>query len=145
LFPRERLLKEADELIAHFLRDIRHLEPRCVIIFGSYVKGNFTESSDLDICVISRKLPEDEMSRRNLVGVGRISKIKAIGFYPEEFLQHIKAKQLLVYDIISEGKLILDDGFYETARNLYDTCVKNYGLVKDEKGWKVGRRAATPS
>ncbi|MBS7627178.1 nucleotidyltransferase domain-containing protein, partial [Candidatus Bathyarchaeota archaeon] len=129
--------READRLLNSFLKDIKHLSPRCVIVFGSYVKGDFTESSDIDVCVIAQNLPEDELSRRTLAGLNETPKIKAIGFYPEEFLHYLENRRFLAYDIVSDGNPILDDGFYVTLKRTYDRCVKEYGLTRDERGWKI--------
>ncbi|MBS7651361.1 MAG: nucleotidyltransferase domain-containing protein [Candidatus Bathyarchaeia archaeon] len=137
MLPRERLRREADKLLNSFLKDIQHLNPRCVIVFGSYVRGDFTESSDIDVCVIAQNLPEDELSRRTLAGLNRTPKIRAIGFYPEEFLRYLENQRFLAYDIVSEGKPVFDDGFYATLKTTYDKCVKEYGLTRDEAGWRV--------
>jgi len=136
LLPRERLWKEAKELLRLFLEEIRPLAIRCVLLFGSYAKGNFTESSDIDVCVIAEKLPQEELARRCLRGLYSIPKINAIGFLPQEFLQYLSGLRFLAYDIISEGLLLYDDGYFEKVRDLYEQCVWKYGIIKENKGWR---------
>ena len=49
---RERI-KQAAELIKSFLKN-RNITVNRIIAFGSYVKGNYTKDSDLDIAIISK-------------------------------------------------------------------------------------------
>ena len=139
MLPRERLWKEARELLKLFLEEIRPLATRCVLLFGSYAKGNFTESSDIDVCVIAEKLPREELARRCLRGLHSIPKINAIGFFPQEFLQYLSGLRFLAYDIISEGLLLYDDGYFAKILDLYEQCVRKYGIIKENKGWRWKR------
>lgn len=137
MLPRERLRKEAEKLLKSFLSEIRPLAPRCVILFGSYAKGNFTESSDIDVCVLAENLPQDELARRCLTGLHSTPKIKAIGFYPKEFLQYLAGLRFLAYDIVLDGIPIYDDDFFSKIKRLYHDCLREHGIVKEEKGWRI--------
>ena len=136
LLPRERLWKEAWELLKVFLKEIRPLAPKCVLLFGSYAKKNFTESSDLDVCIIAEKLPQEELARRCLRGSYSTSKIKAIGFFPEEFLQYLIGLRFLAFDIVHDGLLLYDDGFYAKIRDVYEQCIKKYTIIKEDVDWR---------
>ncbi|MEM3692619.1 MAG: nucleotidyltransferase domain-containing protein [Candidatus Bathyarchaeia archaeon] len=136
MLPREALHREAYRLLERFLEEARSLAPRCVILFGSYAKGNFTEGSDIDVCLIAEKLPMDELARRSLKSIQSPRKIRAIGFYPEEFLQFLKGLRFIAYDIVSDGIPIYDDGFFLQAREVYEECLRKYGIVKEAKGWR---------
>ncbi|RKY65194.1 MAG: hypothetical protein DRP99_00635 [Candidatus Latescibacterota bacterium] len=136
MLPRERLRREAEGLISRFLERIRHLRPRCVVLFGSYARGDFTEGSDLDLCVVARELPEDELARRTLSGYC-IPKVRAVGFFPDEFMRFLRERRFFVYDIVSEGIPIYDDGFFEKAREVYSECLEKFGIVREPQGWRV--------
>ncbi|MBO3840050.1 MAG: nucleotidyltransferase domain-containing protein, partial [Candidatus Brockarchaeota archaeon] len=46
-----------------FLRQVEKLEPKLIILFGSHARGDFTEESDIDICVVAENLPENLFER----------------------------------------------------------------------------------
>jgi predicted nucleotidyltransferase len=134
--------REAGLLLKGFLEEARPLAPRCIILFGSYARGNFTEGSDIDLCVIAKNLPKDELARRSLRGLYSTRKVRALGFYPEEFLQYLRGARFLAYDIISEGIPIYDDGFFYEARRVYEECLRTYGIVKEAKGWRIASHSS---
>lgn len=136
MLPRERLKKEAETLLKNFMKEIIFLKPKCVLLFGSYAREDFTESSDIDVCVIAENLPSDELQRRNLRSLYSTPKIRAIGFYPEEFLNYLRNLRLFAYDIISEGQVLYDEGFFAKAKRTYQECLKRFKLVKEKRGWR---------
>ncbi|MEM2935722.1 MAG: nucleotidyltransferase domain-containing protein [Candidatus Bathyarchaeia archaeon] len=135
--PRERLRKETEGLLKSFLEEVKSLAPKCVILFGSYARGDFTEGSDIDLCVIAENLPKNELARRCLTGLYSTPKIRAIGFYPEEFLKYLTGLRFLAYDIVAEGKPIYDNGFFSEIKRVYSDCLKKYGISREEKGWRI--------
>ncbi|MCX8162816.1 MAG: nucleotidyltransferase domain-containing protein, partial [Candidatus Bathyarchaeota archaeon] len=88
---------ELERLIKAFLDEIlARLEPCCVILFGSYARGSYTEYSDIDLCVISDRLPTDIVKRRTIAtGIPRIS---AIGFTKDEVSRMIDDLNPLILD-----------------------------------------------
>ncbi len=64
MLPKKKLREEADLLLKRFLEEIRPLRPRCVLLFGSYARGDFRGSSDIDVCVVAEGLPEGVFERR---------------------------------------------------------------------------------
>ena len=139
--PREAFRREAEKLLKSFLEEVQPLAPRCIILFGSYARGNFTEFSDIDACVIAENLPTEEFARRSLAGLYSTKKIKAIGFYPGEFLQYLKGLRFLAYDIVSDGIPIYDDGFFSEVKRVYNDCLREHGIVREAKGWRVSHRS----
>jgi len=135
--PRERLRKEAEKLLKSFLEEVQPLVPKCVILFGSYARGDFTEGSDIDVCLIAENLPRDELARRCLTGLYSTPKIRAIGFYPKEFLQYLMGLRFLAYDIVADGVPLYDDGFFSEIKRVYSDCLREHGIVREEKGWRV--------
>lgn len=137
MLPREWLRKEAEGLLKSFLEEAQPLAPRCVMLFGSYAKGNFTEGSDIDVCVIAENLPRDELARRCLTGLYSTPKVRAIGFYPDEFLQYLRGLRFLAYDIVADGVLIHDDGFFSEVERVYSNCLREHGIMREKKGWRM--------
>ena len=150
MLPKKRLKLEAERLIERFLSEINQLGPKCVILFGSYARGNFTEGSDIDLCVIAERLPEDELRRRTLVGFYNTPKIAAIGFYPQEFINFLKKRRCFVYDIISDGVVVYDEkrgeacasGFFEEVKSVYERCISEFQMMKEANGWRWKKEGA---
>ncbi len=114
--PRERLKAELQEATRLFVEYAKPFQPKAIILFGSYARGDFTESSDIDLCLIAERMPEDEQSRRFLPEMPRIPKVRAIGFSPEEFLAYLRELRFLVFDMVADGIAIYDDGIYKKIR-----------------------------
>ena len=134
--PKKKLKQKAERLIEQFLLEINQFSPKCVILFGSYARGNFTEYSDIDVCVIAERLPENELIRRTLVGFYNTPKIAAIGFYPQEFINFIKKRRCFVYDIIADGIVVYNDGFFENIKSVYEGCIRKFQMIREANGWR---------
>lgn len=136
MLPKKKLKLKAERLIERFLLEINQFSLKCVILFGSYAKGNFTEDSDIDLCVIAEQLPEDELRRRTLGGFYSTPKITAIGFYPQELINFLKKGSCFVYDIISDGMVVYDDGCFENIKSVYEECIREFQMIREANGWR---------
>jgi hypothetical protein len=47
----------------------------------------------------------------------------------------IQKRNPLALDALVEGKIIVDDGFWEVARSKFEEVKKRYELVKEQKRW----------
>ncbi len=80
------------EIVKQYIRELRlhDIPVQETIIFGSYVKGNATDDSDIDIAVISDAFSGDRFDdRRRIVPFRRNidSRIEPIPFRPERFAE----------------------------------------------------------
>ena len=134
---KQRLKKRSDEAVARLVAQLGgEVSLRCVLVFGSYARGNFTEGSDIDVGVVADGLPQGIFARRRLHGREVIPGVSAMGFTPEEFLELLRHGNLLVLDIMADGVLAFDDGFYQRAREEFAAAVERFGLVREENGWR---------
>jgi hypothetical protein len=136
LLPKERLKAEAKEAARKLVGLARELRPSVIILFGSYAKGNFTETSDIDICLIADKMPTDELTRRTLPGLEKPCKVRVIGFQTEEFFDYLRTLRFLAFDIVADGVVIYDNGVFGKIRSTYEHVIKAHGIVRLEHGWK---------
>lgn len=109
---------------------------RCLILFGSYARGNFTEGSDIDLCVVADGLPNDELERRMLTRFRRPHGIQALAYAPQEFLGMMRSLNPLVLDVVHEGVVLFDDGFVKGAKELLEELKVKHELIKEEGGWR---------
>ena len=87
---------------------VKKYKPEKIIIFGSYVRGEFNKDSDIDFLVIRKDVPQ--------YGVERIREISrliereiAVDFLickPDEIEERIKLGDPFIKSILEEGKLI---------------------------------------
>ena len=138
MLPKERLRKRAERLLEKFLREVAEkYKPSCVILFGSYSRGDFTESSDIDVCVISSNLPSNLHERRTIYH--RLPGINAIGYTPREFEEEVRRGNPLALDIILYGRPLMGEQEYRRLRKIMEEVVREMGLVRDEHGWRRAR------
>jgi len=141
LLPKERLKNIAYEKIEEFLRQIKGLNLKLVVLFGSYARGDFTEESDIDICVVAENLPENIFERRSLSGLYRVSGLRAIGYFPEEFLNELEKPNFFLHDVLEEGLIIhCDEFFLKKVMEKRDIIKNKIGLVKERDGWRILRK-----
>ncbi|MEM3522822.1 MAG: nucleotidyltransferase domain-containing protein, partial [Candidatus Bathyarchaeia archaeon] len=94
MFLKEKLKKEAYEKVKEFIKQVEPLKPKLIILYGSYARGDFTEFSDIDVCIIAENLPENIFERRSLTGLYKVKNLKPIGYYPNECLNELKKPNL---------------------------------------------------
>ena len=134
---KQDLKKRSDDAIARLVAQLGgEVRLRCVLLFVSYARGNFTEGSDIDVCVVADGLPQDVFARRRLHGREAIPGVSAMGFTPVEFLELLGQGNFLALDIMADGVPVFDDGFYQRAREEFAAAVERFGLVREEKGWR---------
>jgi len=109
------------------------------MLFGSYARGDFTESSDIDLCIIAENMPKEELARRTLSHLPSIPKVTAIGFLPEEFLEYVKTIRFLALDIVADGIIIYDDGLYRKIRETFEDVTREQGIQRLRHGWKISK------
>ena len=105
------------------------------VLYGSMARGDNNLWSDIDFIVISDKLPNNPLKRSEfLYSLTEIS-IEVKGFTRNEFLKMIEKRNPIALDSLLEGKIIVDDGFWEIAMNKFEDVMKRYELVKEPKRW----------
>ncbi len=105
------------------------------VLYGSMARGDYNVWSDIDFLVISDKLPEDPLKRLELLYSLTDTPIEVKGYTKNEFLKMIEKRNPMALDALVEGKVIVDDGFWEVARNKFEEVKKKYELVKEPKRW----------
>jgi hypothetical protein len=118
----------------------RKLQIHTVILLGSRAKGSWTPQSDVDVTIIASNLPKERRNpltkrlfdlRRGLILSDRPV---YLGIEPSgccskaEFLERLEIFDIQVLDAIFYGRVIYDDGFWQTLKKKYKEIEKKYGL-----------------
>ncbi len=105
------------------------------VLYGSMARGDYNVWSDIDFLVISDRLPKHPLKRLEFLYALTDIPIEVKGYTKDEFLKMIEKRNPLALDALTEGKVIVDDGFWELAKNKFEETRKRYELVKEEKRW----------
>jgi predicted nucleotidyltransferase len=89
---------------------LRQYNPEKIIIFGSYVRGEADEYSDLDFVVIKKT---KKRFIRRLIEVARIigydlGKVDVFVYTPEEFKRMIEYKNPFIEQVLKEGRVVYE-------------------------------------
>lgn len=89
-----------------------------ILLFGSYARGDTNPTSDVDVLMITKKeIPRTEIMH-SLPESPIKNKLKISIYSPSFFQTMYQNGALFVYHILSESKIIFDDGFIESLRKI---------------------------
>ena len=115
----------------------KKLNPKCIILYGSLARGDFNERSDIDIIVISSKLPKNYYERANLLYnlIETLDPIEPIGYTPEEFTEMIKKRHCTTLFAMEEGKALFGEKYFSFLKKIHEKIIKEYKIVKGNSAW----------
>lgn len=105
------------------------------VLYGSMARGDNNLWSDIDFLVISDNLPENPLKRLEFLYSLADTAIEVKGYTRNEFLKMIEKRNPIALDALDEGKVVVDDDFWEVARDKFEEVKKRYELVKRHKSW----------
>ncbi|MBC8234097.1 nucleotidyltransferase domain-containing protein [bacterium] len=104
--------KITPELINYIVEKIiREIQPEKIILFGSYARGDFTHSSDLDLFIIKDDEESSRMIRRKVDALlrGRKFAVDLLVRKPEEVEWNFRAQNpFYLYHIFRDGKVLYE-------------------------------------
>ncbi len=115
----------------------RRFDVRLVMLFGSLVRGDWTESSDVDLLVIADELTDDP--RENYVMLKEYG-VEPVGIASRNALRELWRLNFVMLDALDYGRpLYRDEEFYQGLMKEFRRVKEVYGLERDEKGWRWSR------
>ncbi len=115
----------------------------CIVLFGSYARGTATESSDIDVLVITRNLPKNMFERLDLMDdfvlyalKKHYIRIMPVFYEPEEFFN---GDNVLLYGILTGYDILYGEHAWNTRLNIVKPTIKeiNPEYLEGEKSWMV--------
>jgi predicted nucleotidyltransferase len=132
------ILRRKYEVLERYLSELRReLSLKLVILFGSLARGDWMESSDIDLLIVSDDLSDDPME--NFIRLKR-GCIEPHGFSTKRFLDELERPNLLILDALEYGrKLIADEEFMKLVEKKFEEVKRKYGLrrVNGTWTWKI--------
>ncbi|MGJ7044807.1 nucleotidyltransferase domain-containing protein [Thermoanaerobacterium thermosulfurigenes] len=92
------------------------LHPMCAIIIGSVARGDFNDNSDIDVILISDKIPANYKERMKLLYDHVFDAIEPKGYNTNEFKLLYFKKNPISVEAIEKGIVIYDDGIWDKLK-----------------------------
>jgi predicted nucleotidyltransferase len=112
MIAREYIKQEVNETLAGLIQSLKLLEPQetlKVILFGSFVRDDFNEGSDIDIVVIK------ETTQRFIDRAGEVLSLyrgkrglEVLVYTPAEFQKMLEEGNPFIRQVVTEGKVIYE-------------------------------------
>lgn len=126
-----RLMHLQKSKIKEFMRCLG-IKPESVILFGSFARGDYAESSDIDILVVLRS-DLDWFDRQHEIGMD------ALIYTPKELQKMFAENNGFILDVLEDGIILQDNGYWEAMKRKF-LDRKRAGIIKKiEKGWKISK------
>lgn len=106
-----------------------------VVLFGSRARGEARESSDWDVLVVARDLPERTLERsiriRQMLSPDYRAEVSLLAKTPDEFTSGLPD---LYLDIASDGRILYDTGGYVEQRlGFVKRLIRRKGLRRERE------------
>jgi predicted nucleotidyltransferase len=136
LAERKRLRRLAAREYAK--RAVEVLRPTCVILYGSVARDTDVLDSDVDIVVISDKLPEDILDRMGqLRSVYRTwVPIESLGYTSSEFERMLENRHVTALEALASGRPLHGEAHFNRLRARFDEMVRQ-GLRRVPGAWTM--------
>ena len=112
-----------------------------LVVFGSYARGDFKESSDIDLFAIIEGLPQRHFERTTLISSlltpNFSRRMTVIAKTKREFLS---AFPPLYLDLALDGNVVYDnDGFMKARLEEIQGIIEQAGLFREKRGTRAHR------
>jgi hypothetical protein len=114
------------------------LGPCCIIIAGSYARGEAKEWSDIDMAVISDALPEDFSPRFRLLAELKPegTPIETLGFRRNQWEELLERGNITALDAIEFGICLRGQEYFDMLRRRFQ-LMKEKGLALEGVCWYI--------
>lgn len=115
------------------------LKPKLVILYGSFVRGDWHRGSDIDLLVVSDNVPSSFKDRWDLLYTLVMGfPVEPHIYTTEEFEGMLVHGRMTVLDALTEGvTLHADDKFMEKTNKMLKETVKRFRPRKTSIGWEL--------
>ncbi|MEM1655772.1 MAG: nucleotidyltransferase domain-containing protein [Nitrososphaerota archaeon] len=128
------ILRRRYEELERYLSELgRELDLKLVILFGSLARGDWMESSDIDLLIVSDDLSDDPAE--NFIRLKR-GRVEPHGYSTRRFLEELEKPNLLILDALEYGeRLVVDDEFMRVVESKREEVKRRYGLKWVDGAW----------
>ncbi|MCX9012378.1 MAG: nucleotidyltransferase domain-containing protein [Candidatus Methanoperedens sp.] len=137
--------KIVPELVSIFKQKFSH-DLLSVVLFGSFVKGTFTSTSDIDVLIICNNLPKDWRERDRMaleltedIEIKHTIPIHMVLISKNEISHAIESAYPLMLEIYDTNKIVYDkDNFFKRLLVEFEKNLGRWRAKKISKGvWRI--------
>ena len=131
-------LKTVQNNIKKLLRNLnKTLKPECIILYGSFARGDYNERSDIDIIVISSQLPKNFYNRMQFLYdlIESYEAIDILGYTPYEFKHMLEKRHCTSLFAMEEGIPLYGKKLFKELKEIFDNTIEKYQLTKTSSAW----------
>jgi len=116
-----------------------NLKPKLVILYGSFVRGDWHRGSDLDILMVSDNVPLDYRDRWDLLyTVITGFPVEPHIYTTQEFEEMLTHGRMTALDALTEGlTLYADEKFMKKMNKMLKETMKEFQPKKTSIGWEL--------
>ena len=104
--------------------------PKVVILFGSYARGDYTNESDIDVLVVSDLFPKDPREGFAMAFDPNDPKVMPVAMNTEVFLKKLRNGSTFILEIIEDGKILCgDEHFIKEVKEAFSEVRKRFRRV----------------
>ena len=104
--------------------------PRVVILFGSYARGDYTNESDIDILIVSDTFPKDPREGFIMAFDPSNPKVMPVAMNTEVFLKKLRNGSTFILEVIEDGKILCgDEEFIKEMKDVFSEVRKRFKRV----------------
>lgn len=100
------------------------LKPMCAVVIGSVARGDFNDASDIDVVLISEKMPDVYKKRLELLYDYVFDAIEPKGYNLEEFILMYKKRNPIAIEAVEKGIIVYDEGVWNKVLDGIDALRK---------------------
>ena len=114
---------------------------RLVVLFGSVVRGDYTEESDVDVLVVADRLPSDPRDAYEVVKRVVDARVQPTCFTTSSFLKKLRSESTFIMEVLEDGKVVYADAeFLEEVLAVYREVRARW--VRRGRTWERGAHTA---
>jgi len=138
----EEVVRKLKELITE---TADKLKPKLVILYGSFVRGDWHKSSDLDVLLVSDNIPPNFKDRWDLLYTVIMGfPIEPHIYTTQEFEEMLTHGRMTTLDALTEGVTIhADNEFMEKTKKILKETMKKFEPKKTNIGWELKKLNTT--
>jgi predicted nucleotidyltransferase len=134
----EALPRYRDELREFCRRVVERFEPACIILHGSFARGDWDEHSDLDLVVVSDHLPADYWECVRAMGElrPRGAPISVFCYTVADWERRLRRAHVTPCEAMEFGIPLHGKEFFRKMRRIF-LDMKRQGLERTEVSWRL--------
>lgn len=132
----EEVVRKIKDLI---MKMAEKLQPKLVILYGSFVRGDWHQGSDIDLLLISDNIPPSPKDRWDILYTVIMGfPIEPHIYTTKEFKEMLTHARMTVMDALTEGvTLYADDDFMKKTDETLKEVMKKLQPKKTNIGWEL--------